>query len=367
MTGFYYLHFCVIDIIGIQEMNKNVGMIRKSYQVIVFTALVLVGCTSNGTNEKKQTPSVTVEYQKVTQSVINHDLKVSGNIEGNKTVRLGFLVAGKLDFIAVQEGETINKGAVLASLDSESYEIALEMADANLSQMQDDYNRIKVLHDKENVSESDLVKITNGLRGAKAQRRLHAKNLEDTRLYSPVKGVLLKRGAEEGEIIDKGMPVFAVSDIYTVKVNAAVPEMDLKNIGIRDTAEVYIAALDSTFTGSIIEIGTLADAATRTFNVKIALKNDQLLIRPGMTAEVVLVTGTASEVKTLPVECILRNLDNSSYVFVADTIKNKAFKRSVSLGAIYGNSIEIVTGLNAGESVIIKGQHKLSNGCSITF
>ncbi len=338
---------------------------KKVYLLLLITAIGLFGCNNKNTQEQKEEDVFVVETLKVDAVSISKQLKVSGNIEGNKTVRLGFLVAGKINYIAAQEGETIKKGELIASLDPESYEIAVEMADANLSQIQDDYNRIKELYDRNSVTESEFVKITNGLRVAKAQRCLQAKNIEDTKLYSPIKGVMLKRGVEEGEIIDKGMPVFGVSDIYKVKVRASVPEMELRYVKQGKMACVYVPSLDSTFTGRIVEIGTLADPSTRTFDVKIELKNPNLLIRPGMTAEIIIPTNEVNSSISLPANAILHDANNASYVYVVDTAKEKAFKRTVSLGKIWGDNIQIISGLNLADIVIVNGQQKLSNGALV--
>jgi len=334
---------------------------------MVATSVLLGGCKEKKKSNSTERSPILVLTQKVQPSVTDKQLLVSGNVEGNKTVRLGFLVAGKINYIAVQEGETIDKGALLSSLDPESYEIAVELADTKLAQMQDDYDRLKELYNRKSATESDFVKVTNGLRAAKAEQHFHAKNLKDTKLYSPIQGVLLKRGIEEGEIIDKGLQIFAVSDIYKVKVNAAVPEMDLQHVKKGDIAKVYVSSIDSVFTGTIDEIGSLADPATRSFPVKIEVKNPGLLIRPGMTAEIHIQTGQTANIITVPAETVLRDVDNSAYVFVADPYKNQAFKRKVSLGNIVGNSIEVVSGLNPGETLIIAGQQKLSNGTPITL
>ncbi len=332
---------------------------------LLIIAFIVVSCKNESTQNQDSTKKIAVKTQKVEFISINKSLKISGNIDGNKTVRTGFLVAGKINYIAAQEGETIEKGELLASLDPESYEIALEMADANLSQMQDDFNRIKELYDRNSVTESDYVKITNGLRVAKAQRRFRAKDLEDTKLYSPIKGVMLKRGVEVGEIIDKGMQIFGVSDIYKVKVIASVPEMELRHVKKGRMADVYIPSLDSTFIGEIIEIGTLADPATRTFNIKIELNNPELLIRPGMTAEVNIQTADVDNRICIPANAVLRDVNNASYVYLVDNGKQKAFKRTISLGNIRDNNIEVMSGLRPDDMIVVSGQHKLSNGALI--
>jgi RND family efflux transporter MFP subunit len=325
----------------------------------------LEGCKDKSVANNSVNNATIVQTQKAQSFTVNKQLLVSGNIEGNKTVRLGFMVAGKVNFIAAEEGHVIKAGQLLASLDPENYSIAKDMADANLAQTQDEFDRLGQMHDRKSISESDFNKITNALKIAKAQQQLQAKNLSDTRLYSPISGVLLKKGAETGEIIGVGLPLFVVSDIQTVKVNASVPESDLHNIHIGNEANVYVAALDSTFTGKITEIGSVAEATTRTFIVKVELKNPNLLIRPGMTAEVQIKTPKTEQSISIPAEAILHEIDNSSYIFIADTIKTQAFKRKISLGGIFGNNIEVVSGLASGELVVVSGQQKLSNGSSI--
>ncbi len=111
----------------------------------------------------------------------------------------------------------------------------------------------------------------------------------------PLNGVLLKRNAEVGEIINSGMPLFVVSDIYTVKINASVPESELHYLQIGNQAEVYVSSLASRFEGKVTEIGSAADATTRTFSVKIELKNPRLLLKQGMTAEIQIPTNQTEQ------------------------------------------------------------------------
>lgn len=342
-------------------------MKKSVLSLILMVALMGIVSCKDRKNDVKNNNAIAVQVQNVSIKMVDKQLAISGNIEGNKTVRLGFMVAGKLNFIAKEEGQTIEYGELLASLDPESYSIAKDMADANFDQTQDEFNRLSQMYERKSISESDFNKITNALKAAKAQQRLQAKNLSDSKLYSPISGVLLKKGVEVGEIIGVGLPLFVVSNIQIVKVNASVPESEIHLLKLGDEANVYIAALNSNFTGKIIEIGSFAEAATRSFSIKIELKNPNRLIRPGMVAEVQIKTGEENQSIAVPAEAILHDIDNSSYVFIADSINNQAFKRKISLGDISDNNIEVISGLTPGELIVVKGQQKLSNGSSITL
>jgi RND family efflux transporter MFP subunit len=308
---------------------------------------------------------IPVVVQKIHYGKTGRHIAASGDIEGCKTIKLGFMVAGKINYIAGPEGSLLKTGQLVASLYSENYSIAKEIADANLNQLRDEYMRLEQMYKQKSVSDGDFSKISNALKVADAQQRLQAKNLADTRLYSPLTGVLLKRNAEVEEIIGTGLPLFIVSDIYKVNVSASIPESELRYLSKKQTANVHVLSLDSTFTGNIVEIGSVADPSTRTFTIKIELENQQLLLRPGMTAEVDITTDSIGEKLFVPVETVLHDIENSSYIYVIDSLKNKAFKRDVALGTITGNDIEIISGLRDGELVVVDGQHKLTNGTTV--
>ena len=328
-------------------------------------ALLIFGCSNKAANEPAS--PIPVLAKKIETESVAKVISVSGNIEGLKTARLGFMVAGKINYIAAKEGATIEAGQLLASLDPDNYRIATEIADASVDQIQDEYNRLTIMHERKSISDSDYSKITSGLKQAKAQQKLQNKNLAETKLYSPIRGVLLKCGVEVGEIIGSGMPLFAVSDIHIVKVNASVPETDLPLIKMGSEAQVYVASIDSTFNGKVAEIGSLAEPTTRAFAVKIELNNPKLVMRPGMTAEIKIISGRKTDIIAVPGDAVLRDLDNTAYVFVVDEIKKQAFKRKISLGQINENSIAVVAGLAPNELVVVGGQNKLSDGSSIVL
>ncbi|MFC5412167.1 efflux RND transporter periplasmic adaptor subunit [Larkinella bovis] len=344
-------------------------MKRSKLYFFLTTSLFLGGCQSKTTptDAPETAKAIPVVTSRISQTNATRDISISGNIEGSKTVRLGFMVAGKINYIAADEGQFVRKGQLLASLDPTNYGIAKEMADVQVNQVTDEYNRLKLMRERNSLSESDFAKVNFGLQQAQAQQQLQAKNLSDTKLYAPISGVMLKKLAEVGEITGVGTPLFVISDISRVNVNAFIPENELHNIKLGQAATVLVSSLNETFTGKITEVGSAADVTSRAFTVKIELPNPKQLIRPGMIAEVKLASNQKAEMLTLPAEAVLHDLDNQSYVFVVDSARQKAFKRKVSVGQLINNQIEITSGLNANEVVVTGGQQKLSDGTLISL
>ncbi|MCD7973716.1 MAG: efflux RND transporter periplasmic adaptor subunit [Candidatus Azobacteroides sp.] len=318
--------------------------------------------TDTGEND-----SILVITEKIGKSNVSNRLFLSGNIEGNKTVRLGFMVPGKINYFPVEEGQKVNSGQFLASLDPVDYTIAKNIADVQVEEATDQYERLRIMHDRNSVSDSDFKKVEFALKQARNEQALQAKNLSDTRLYAPFNGILLKKLAEKDEIVAQGLPVLVISDISKIKADIYVPENELSYIKIGETASVTIGALNKVYQGKITEVGSVADATSRAFTAKVELNNPDLLIRPGMIAEVNIDTGRSQEVLTLPIEALMKNMDGSSYVYVVDREKQKAFRRKIVPGPVTANRIEVISGLREGEEVVIGGNQNLYDGAPVSL
>jgi RND family efflux transporter MFP subunit len=342
-------------------------MIRSLFFPAIAGLLFFASCKSKETHTDNSTAALNVKTETVKYTTVAHQVSVSGNVEGNTTVDLGFLVGGKINYVSNNEGESISQGQLIASLDPVSYATSKSLADVQVNTTADDFNRMKILHDRGSLSESDFSKISFALQQARLQQQLQQKNLSDTKLHSPISGILLKRNAEVGEIVGVGTPLFVVADIRKVKILAYIPEGELHEIRIGQTANVSIPSLDKTFAGKVKEVGSSADATSRAFTIKIEIENPDLLIRPGMIAEASIATNSNKQVLMLPAECIQQDLANQSFVFVVDKAQNKVFKRRVSLGNMIDNKIEIVSGLSDDEVVVTGGQKRLSDGSLISI
>lgn len=340
------------------------GNLLPALAVLLFLAACSNGKKSTGEDSDS---TIAVQTETLTGTPLSSEITVSGTIEGSTTVKLGFMVPGKINLISGKTGQFVTQGQLIASLDPTNYALNKQLADLQLNEANDEYNRLKILHGRGSLSESDFTKAGFSLQSAQLKQKLELKNLNDTRLYTPVGGVLLSKEAEAGEIISAGTPLFVVADIRKVKVLAFIPEGELNGLHIGQDASVNITALDKTITGKITEVGAVADAASRAFMVKIEIDNAGLQVRPGMVAEISIAGSSQKTGIQLPAECIINELGNQSYVYVADKVSHKAFKRRVSLGKMMANKIEILSGLSLGEEVITSGQTKLSDGSFITI
>lgn len=332
----------------------------------LFIFLLIAGCKSRPAETgREKVARIPVKVEKVQPSMVANEVAVSGNVEGNTTVKMGFLVGGKIDYIFGKEGQSIGQGQLVASLEPTNYAIAKRLADVQVGTTADEFGRLKILHDRNSLSESDFTKIDYALQQARLQQQLQQKNLADTKLYSPIDGVLIRRSAEVGEIAGVGIPQFVIAEIRKVKVLAYVPESELHFVRKDQPATVRVSALDKTFKGNVKEIGSVADETSRAFTIKIEVANPDLLIRPGMIAEASIKTKDSALMMLVPAETVFHGLDNQQYVYVVDPMQNRAFRRKISIGRMMDNKVQVTAGLSAGDWVVDEGQNKLTDGTLI--
>ncbi len=334
---------------------------------LLLALAALASCQSkpDATQQAPPETAVTVLTQPVRSISQNQAVPVSGALEADQTVNLGFVLAGQVREVRVREGGAVRKGQVLATLDGASYQFALDAANAALARAQDQYGRLKIMFDRGSLTASDFNQAQTAVAQARAQQDQAAKNVRDTRLLSPLTGHLARRGTEPGQVVGQGTPVFTIVSDGRLVMRAAVPEAEVGETRVGLPARVRIPALDSTFTGRIEAVGPVADPASRTYSVKIALPNAGGLLRPGMVAEAALRSTRQVQALTVPGEAVVRDADQLTYVFVADAQRRRAFRRRVAVGSVLDQGVEITSGLRAGEQVVVGGQQRLRDGAAI--
>ena len=345
-------------------------------------------------------------------------INASGNVEAAETAYLSFQVPGQVLKVFVEEGQAVRADQVLAELDVRDYQYRLSAAasqagaaDANfqkakagvrkqelaqakvdLDRVEDEYKRLKALHDRGSLTPSDYKKIEaaylaarerysmaeEGARsedklaakevfhGAQAQESIAKKALADTRLRAPFAGIIVKKDVENGMLVNSSRPVFVLMSLQPAKVRVGVPEAEIGKIRIGQKAAIQIPSLGSSFEGRVETIGFAADPAARTFSVKISVPNPKLELRAGMVAESGIETGEKVAAMTVPGQAIVRDAQGATTVFLYFAEKNRVYARRVDTGSVFGREVAIVRGLSGTEKVVVGGQQLIHEGSAVT-
>ncbi len=193
------------------------------------------------------------------------------------------------------------------------------------------------------------------------------KHLEDATLRSPQNGFVSSRSIQVGEMASPGRPVFQIMELDPVGITVGVPETDIHMVRLRQLATVRVPALPGeTFEGRVSLMNVAADPSTRTYMVRIRVPNPRRALRVGMIAEAQIRGDQMLDTITLPGNALVRDGQGATIVFVYIREQKCVYSRRITAGTVYGNEIEIKSGLTGAESITLTGQERLRDGAPVT-
>ncbi len=299
------------------------------------------------------------------------DYGFSGTVEEENGSSLSFSTGGTIMQLKVNVGDRVSKGQLIASVDPTSVRNSYEMARAAKEQAKDAYDRLKQLHDKGSLPDIKWVEAQSNLQQATSAENIARKSLGDCQLYAPFSGVVSEKYAEVGQNAAPGMPIVKLVTTDVLNVKISVPESEMANIRIRQSARIQVQALGGKqFAGYVVEKGVIADPVSRSYSVKIRVEGSHQGLLPGMVSQVALVNTGADVSKSggmpvvIPASIIQIADDNSYFVWVDEG--GKAACRPVTLGEYKSNGVVVKSGLKYGDRLIVEGQQKVCKGTKLT-
>lgn len=331
---------------------------------MLWFALVGILCACSDKSGQKESPTVKVCTETVRYGNDYRLKPYVGQAEANTSISVSFPTAGTLGRIYVEEGQAVKAGQLLAEIDPTLLQKALQSAEALLSQARDAYDRMKYLHETNSLPEIQWVETQSKLSQAQSAYDIARKNLEDCRLLAPISGVVGRKLVQTGETVMPAQPVMTVLDINKVKVNVSIPEKEIGGIHADTECGVYVAALDgASFKGGRIVKSVQSDPMTHTYPISIHVDNPGGRLLPGMVCDVTF-GQTGNPALSVPVTAVMAGTGDSHYVWVVEN--GMAKRKDIRTSMAYGGRIVVTEGLQAGDSVIVKGMQKLSNGSKVS-
>ncbi|MGC7846368.1 efflux RND transporter periplasmic adaptor subunit [Desulforudis sp. 1088] len=349
------------------------------FVVLGLAVLILGGCGKNEqpAADSAVTPVVvaTAEKGRLTRGDV-----LTGKVAAKLDISLVPKVPGKIAEVLVDVGDRVKAGQVILRLDAPEAAAAVTLAESglrtaeiNYASAKVNYERGKLLLQQEAISQAEFENMYEKPyelakeayeRTAPAQLAQARANYENTILTAPAAGVVTARTADPGEMAMTGVPVVTIVDLDSVYVECGASEKQINRFKIGQEVMVKIAAVSAEpLRGKITHLSPVADPRTKAYNLKIELKNEKQLIKPGMFAEVDL--GAEADEKVLVPRDAVLSREGKTIVFVVEN--GKAMMREVRTGASDGRRIAVESGLNPGDRVIVTGQDILVDGAPVTI
>jgi len=348
-------------------------------------AFSVAGCSEEGT--AKTTPRVAapkpVQVEIATPKRISSRIHVPGVVEARSSMSLSFRVPGTLLRFAVEEGAFVEQGQLIAELDRRDYlrdqklaHAALESAQARAADAKRELEREERLRTSNSTSAQRLDNARSNYEVAAAEARQAKLQLEaaeiavaDCALTAPVSGYLEKRLAEKHEFANPEVPVAILTELDSLKVRASVADRSLSMLEVGKPARLRSSAWpDRFFEGRIARVSMAADLATHTLPIEIEVANPDLALRPMMVVNVEIEKESVEEHIVVPMNAVMRDGAMRTICFVVGTDMAgdaSAETRTVTLGRLVGDRVEVRSGLRKGDRVIVYGQHFLQEGDAV--
>jgi RND family efflux transporter MFP subunit len=353
---------------------------------ITLLLTIVLSATSCSDTSKKQTVAaenpIAVTVSSTTLENETPFLTASGKIEAVNSANLSTRMMGFVNKIHVNVGDNVQEGQLLVSinnaeLSAKNAQVNAGVTEANAAfkNSEKDYIRFKNLFAESSASQKELDDITARyemakarLEAAKQMKNEVASQFSYVNIRAPFNGVVTNKFIDEGAMASPGIPLIALEAPSNFEVTAMVPESEISQIKPDTEVVVIVKSINESIKGKITEVSTSAKNTGGQYLVKIALDKTNAAILSGMYTTVQFPVEKKSIINNqilIPVEVLVTNGQLSGVYTVSES--NTAMLRWLRLGRTFGNTVEVLSGLNANEPYIISAESKLYNGAPITI
>ena len=347
---------------------------------ILSIAIVILGVslgfmmnsqTENGSQTQGTAPSGIATAYSVSVITANkqnvpNNFSLMGTIAANNDVTIISETQGRVVKVYAQVGDYKSAGSVIVEVDAELKEANFKTASMTYEKAKKDLDRFESLYKENSISESQIEQARWSFQNAEAQYIVAKRQLKDTKITTPISGIVTARNVDIGSTV-MGAPqstvVANVVDISKLKVKINVAEKDVFKLSVGDNVEVTTDVYpDAVFEGKIATISAKGDDA-HTYPVEVRIGNSSKHpLKAGMFGRVNFTAKNNQENIIIPREAIVGSVKNAK-VYVIDN--NIAKLRAVKVGAEIGTNVEITSGIKVGEVIVVNGKNNLKENASV--
>jgi membrane fusion protein (multidrug efflux system) len=334
---------------------------------VLFASLLLAlsSCAKGGAGAGGfKMPPTPVEVSPVQSQTVRDQFHALGTIESENNVQITAEVTGVVRSLPFIEGQPVEQGAMIASLDDREAKAESDRAEAQRQLAAADYDRAQKLADKQLNSAQDLDNARANMKVAEANADLARVHLEKTHIRAPFEGVVGRRLTSVGAWLKPGDAVTDLARLSTLRVAFSAPERMLGELRPGRAVEVRTPAWPGrVFDGRVSVVDPIIDPVTRTVRMLAVVPNRGGALRPGLSADVSVTLASRDRALTIPDEAVFAE-GNANFVYVVKA-DSSVTKTVVTLGTRDSARVEVIRGLQPGQNVVRAGHQKLYEGAHV--
>ncbi|MEM1125713.1 MAG: efflux RND transporter periplasmic adaptor subunit [Bacteroidota bacterium] len=335
--------------------------------LLVLGALVWNGCASDaGADEAPAAdPAVPVRVADITPVADVLPIRTSGRVAAKAEIALSFKVGGVISRVLVDEGQTVQRGQVLAQLELDEIDAQVTQARSAFEKAERDYARMQRLYADSVVTRVQVEDTGTGLEAAQAALDAAQFNRRYAVITAPARGRVLERMAENHELVGAGTPILrlgASDEGWVIRIGVA--DRDVVRLRPGDPADVAFDAYPGTpFTGRVTEIADAAQRGTSTFEVEVQLNDPAGRLKSGFIGQVQLYPSDGTSYQRVPIEAIVEANDDQGVVYLLDPATQRVRRTPIGIARILDDAVAIQGTLDG--TVVTDGAAYLSDGALV--
>ena len=347
---------------GISFYALNSGVIQ--IPVVGRAEPTVQPAQGQGAGERRgQRGPAPVEVAEAQQAVSATEILAIGSLMSDESVEVTSETSGRVEEILFEEGRQVKAGDVLVRLDSSLTQAELRDAEARLELAQANYERNQSLQKTGAVARQAFEEARSNLEVAKAAVELARTRAGMMDVKAPFEGILGFRTVSVGTYVTAGTKLVNLEKINELKVQFSLPEVFLAQVSPGQKVEITVDAWPGvTYEGTVYAINPHVDVNGRALQVRASLKNDDLKLRPGLLARVIVKGKDEKRVVLVPESAIV---SRGGETLIYRLENGKALETQVSIGRRRNGQVEILAGLEAKTQVVTAGHARLRNGSTV--
>ncbi|MDN4502314.1 efflux RND transporter periplasmic adaptor subunit [Alteromonadaceae bacterium BrNp21-10] len=328
----------------------------------IASAFITLIFAANGLATTSVTGSV-IHFQEHAPSIM-----LSGKLANKAEQKSAFKIAGVIANIYVEEGDRINAGQLLASLDKAEITAQVEQAKSVYTNAQSNLKRVKALYADNIVSQEQYNKLQTELQVAKSNLQIAQFNLKHADIHALNEGRILHRFVEKNEMVSPSQPILTISNEYKGWVlRAGISDKEFVQVSHDNKVDIVFDAYPGhVFQGEVSELAAAADGVTGLFEIEVQLQATTKRLFSGLIAQGKVYTEQTQSVALIPIESIISANGKVADVFVINK-QLIAERRRVTIAFIEDDKVAITHGLTEGEMVVRSGSTFIRDGNEITL
>lgn len=315
---------------------------------------------------EKQDRPILVTAQVIKDTIFKHYVEVQGNVDTNQNLVINGEFSGVLTHIYVKEGQNVSKGQILAKIEDGGLASQVAQQETQLALAKTTFKRQERLWNQNIGSEIQYLQSKANFEAAENAVNQLRSQLSKSEIKAPFSGVVDAIISDPGQLVIPGQtPIMRLVNLSDMYVKASIPENYLRNIKKGSQVIVNLASIQKEFTGTVRQVSNYINPNTRSFDIEIAIPNEDGMVKPNLIATVKVNDYQVENAIVIPENILQENAAGEMLAYIYKPVNDsigEAKRTVIETGHSYENRVEVMSGLSTGDIIIIEGSKNLREG-----